>query len=85
MAGIALRFAYPGDIEWKGDERWTFDHAQLIIAGGQWLWLGMNSNVGLPNSGLSLWVFAALFAIFEVRTPLEAARTVQIIEVAPVV
>ncbi len=76
-AGIALRLAYPDDMEWKGDEHWTFVHAQLMVAGGPWPWLGMATSVGLPNPGLSLWVFAGLFLIFDVKTPPELGQAVQ--------
>jgi 4-amino-4-deoxy-L-arabinose transferase-like glycosyltransferase len=75
--GIVLRFAYPDDIEWKWDENWTFEHAQQMAAGGAWFWLGMPSSVNLPNPGLSLWVFAGLYWIFDANTPPELARAVQ--------
>src|ERR1700733_8901336 len=78
-AGIALRFAYPADIEWKGDEKWTFLHAQLMAAGGPWPSLGMPTSMGAPNPGMSLWVFAGLFALFGVETPPDLARAVQVL------
>lgn len=76
-AGIALRLAYPDDIEWKADERWTFGHAQAMLAGGPWPWLGMATSMGPPNPGMSLWVFAWLSALFGVTTPPDLARVVQ--------
>lgn len=82
-AGIALRLAYPGDIEWKGDEVWTFVHAQSMVAGGPWPWSGMTTSLGPPNPGMSLWVFAGLFAIFGVETPPDLARAVQSLNIAP--
>lgn len=75
-AGIALRFAYLADIEWKGDERWTFVHSQLMLAGGAWPWAGMPTSLGTLNPGMSLWVFAGLSALFDVDTPPELARAV---------
>ncbi len=83
--GIALRFAYPGDIEWKGDEQWTFAHAELMVASGAWPWSGMASSAGIPNPGLSLWIFAGLFSIFDVKTPPELARAVQSLNAAALV
>jgi len=85
VAGIALRLAYPDDIEWKGDERWTFEHAQLIVSGGSWPALGLASSVGVPNPGLSLWVFAGLDWIAGVKTPPELARAVQCLNAAALV
>ncbi len=84
-AGIALRFAYPDDIEWKWDENWTFEHAKQMVAGGAWPWFGMPSSVNLPNFGLSLWVFAGLSSIFDVKTPPELARAVQSLNAAALV
>ncbi len=81
-AGIALRFIYPDDIEWKWDEKWTFEHAQQMVAGGAWPWLGMVSSVNVPNPGLSLWVFAGLYSIFDVKTPPELSRAVQSLNAA---
>jgi hypothetical protein len=75
-AGAALRFVYPTDFEWKGDERWTFDHSQLMRDGGAWPWVGMPTSLGTPNPGMSLWVFAGLAALFKVGTPPELARAV---------
>lgn len=76
-AGIALRLAYPGDIEWKLDERFTFDHARALAGGGAWEWLGMPTSLGPPNPGLSLWAFAALAGLFGAESPPALARVVQ--------
>src|SRR4029077_2902261 len=84
-AGIALRLAYPGDIEWKGDEAWTFVHAQSLVAGGPWPWSGMTTSLGPPNPGMSLWVFAGLFAACGVETPPDLARAVQSLNIAALV
>jgi hypothetical protein len=75
-AGIALRFVYPADIEWKREERWTFDQSQQMRADGAWPSVGMPTSLGTPNPGMSLWVFAGLAALFKVDTPPELARTV---------
>jgi hypothetical protein len=83
--GIALRLAYPNDIEWKGDEAWTFVHAQSLVAGGPWPWSGMTTSLGPPNPGMSLWVFAGLFAACGVETPPDLARAVQSLNIAALV
>lgn len=59
-AGLALRLAFPNDIEFKTDERWTFDEARAALAGGPWRWFGMPMSVGGLNPGLSLWAFIPL-------------------------
>jgi hypothetical protein len=81
-AGIALRLSYPNDIEFKADERWTFDEARAALAGGPWQWLGMPMSVGGVNPGLSLWAFIALAWIAGAETPPELARAVQALNCA---
>jgi hypothetical protein len=67
--GTALRLAFPDDIEWKLDERWSIDNGAALAAGGPWQWLGMPSSVSTPNPGLSLWVFAALIRLTGSASP----------------
>lgn len=81
-AGIALRFAYPLDIEYKADERWSFEQARAVLAGGPWPWLGMPMSVGGLNPGMSLWVFVGLTWISGAATPPELARAVQALNAA---
>lgn len=85
IAGITLRFAYSADIEWKGDERWTFDHALAMAAGDAWNATGMPASVGGTNPGMSLWVFGALAKIFQVQSPPELARAVQCLNSAALI
>jgi hypothetical protein len=80
--GITLRLTYPDDIEWKGDERWTFNQAQLMVAGGAWPDVGMPSSVRVPDPSLSLWVFAGLDWISGAKTPPQLARVVQSLNAA---
>lgn len=75
--GAALRLGFHQDIEWKGDEQWTYLHAQAMAASGAWPAIGMPSSVGAPNPGASLWVFAGLVRLFGVRTPPDLAGAVQ--------
>jgi hypothetical protein len=82
VAGLALRLSYPNDIEFKADERWTFDEARAALAGGPWHWLGMPTSVGGLNPGLSLWAFIALAGIVGAETPPELARAVQALNCA---
>ena len=72
--GAALRFAWPGDIEFKGDERYVFERTQLASA--WWPALGMPSSVGVRNPAMSVWVFVGLARAFHVTTPTGLAMSV---------
>jgi hypothetical protein len=45
----------------------------------------MTTSLGPPNPGMSLWVFAGLFAVFGVETPPDLARAVQSLNIAALV
>jgi hypothetical protein len=45
----------------------------------------MTTSLGPPNPGMSLWVFAGLFAVFGVATPPDLARAVQSLNIAALV
>ena len=76
-AGSAIRLAYASDIEFKSDERWSFDQARTVLNGGPWPALGLPMSVGGRNPGLSAWIFVALAWISDAETPPELARAVQ--------
>lgn len=76
VVGAALRCAWLSDMEYKGDERWTFDRTQRIPALEPWPSVGMMSSVGMVNPGLSVWAFVALAKAFAVRSPLGLAAAV---------
>jgi hypothetical protein len=80
--GMALRLIWHEDIEYKFDERWLFEHARALLDGGPWPWTGIQSSMGPPNPGLSLWVFAALGQVFGAQSPPELARAVQLLNCA---
>jgi hypothetical protein len=80
-AGIALRLAYPLDIEWKTDERAIFAHAQAMAAGGAWPAVGQPASMGPPHPGMSLWAFGVLAALIQARSPPDLARAVQLTNV----
>lgn len=76
ILGSGLRLIWAADMEWKADEIWMYDTAQAISQGRQpWPWIGMANSAGLPNPGLSVWVFAALAPL--AKTPLALVRWVQ--------
>ena len=85
VAGIALRLSYPTDIEFKADERWTFDQVRAAMAGGPWQWTGMPLSIGGLNPGMSLWVFIGLGWVAGAETPPDLARAVQLLNCAALV
>ncbi len=60
LLGAFLRTIWGDDIEYKDDERFTFEHSQAIGASDPWPWTGMPMSLGPPNPGLSVWVFSGL-------------------------
>lgn len=77
--GFALRLSWGRDIEFKGDEAWTFARVTHLGTAGGWSWVGMPSSVGTVNPGMSLWIFLLLGKVFGTRTPVELARAVQLL------
>jgi hypothetical protein len=85
VAGIGLRLSFPGDIEYKGDERWMFNTTMGILRGAGWPGIGMDSSVGISNPGLSVWVFPAIAWLTRASTPVELARAVALLNSLAVV
>jgi hypothetical protein len=79
-AGAGLRLAYGDDIEYKADEAWTFEHSRATALADPWV--GMPSSVGLPNPGMSLWVFVLLERASGAADPPALARCVQCLNIA---
>jgi hypothetical protein len=76
VLGAILRLAWLSDMEYKGDERWTFERTQRIPGLEPWPPLGMASSVGLLNPGLSLWFFVVLAKLARAHDPVALARAV---------
>jgi hypothetical protein len=83
-AGAWLRLSHPNDIEYKADERYTFEAVQSVLYGRPWPALGMPMSVGAPNPGMSVWIFVALGAVARAVTPPDLARGVQALNVAAI-
>ena len=77
--GLVLRFVWPGDIEYKGDERWMFEQVQAYLAGGPWPWVGIGSSLLVPHPGMSTWLFILLARVLNAHTPPELAQGVQLL------
>lgn len=80
--GALLRFLWLPDMEYKLDERWSFDRSQRVGSAEPWPALGMPSSIGLQNPGLSAWIFVALARMFFAHDPVALDRAVVICNVA---
>ncbi len=83
--GAALRLVWLRDMEWKQDETWTYEHSRQVQHWSDLSWTGMPASVGVPNPGMSLWVFVALTKLFAVQDPTGLARAVQICNIGALV
>jgi hypothetical protein len=82
--GIVFRLIWLEDMEYKGDEAWTFTHVQAFWQARHLPLIGMPSSTGLPNAGMSLWVFLAISSILPIDDPLALTRGVQLVNVAAI-
>jgi hypothetical protein len=76
LLGIALRFAWTQDMEYKGDEQYMFARTQNVGVTESWPGIGMPSGVGLRNPGMSIWVLVALARVAQATTPLGVTQAV---------
>jgi len=83
-AGVIYRLIWLQDIEFKEDEAWTFTQVQAFWQTHHLLLVGMPSSAGLPNSGMSFWVFLAMSSILPLSDPLALARAVQLMNVVAI-
>ena len=74
--GLVFRLVWLSDMEWKGDEAWTFAQLRAFWQSRDLPPLGMASSAGLPNAGLSLWAFIGLSALLPALDPIAVARAV---------
>jgi hypothetical protein len=81
LMGAAFRLIWLSDMEYKADEAWTFERVKAFLQTGEAPAIGMMSSAGVPNAGLSIWLFLALGYITHALTPLALARAVQIANV----
>jgi len=83
-AGIVLRLIWLEDIEFKGDEAWTFYQVRVFWQTHHLPLVGQDSSGGIPNGGMSLWVFVAMSSITPLDDPLALTRAVQVLNVAAI-
>ena len=80
-AGIVLRLLFPRDTVWQPDQMWAMSHALATGSTMPWSWLGMMSSSGIPNPGMSLWVFVFLVRCFHLTTPLLLSQGVAVMSI----
>ena len=81
LLGACLRLSFPGDIEYKGDEKYMFDASQKVGVTEPWPALGMLSGANIDNPGMSVWIFVALAKVTGASNPPELARAVQLMNI----
>jgi hypothetical protein len=81
-SGIALRFAWASDIEYKADERQIFDEATSSVS-NRWNFgmVGAPTSMGPPAPGMALWLFAGLAYLTHAHTAPALAQAVQTMNV----
>ena len=77
--GLFLRCLWPGDMEYKFDEKHMFEITQTARATGEWPSTGMVSGVGIKNPPLSTWVFIVPALIFNITDPVALSFFVRIL------
>jgi hypothetical protein len=77
--GGALRLVWIDDIEWKKDERWSYQMSQEIGRTRPWPRVGMPTSLEMPNPGLSVWIFVPIGRI--ASSPPAMARFIAIINI----
>ncbi|MGA7934490.1 MAG: hypothetical protein WCA35_13160 [Kovacikia sp.] len=75
-----MRLIWAADMEWKSEEKWMFEQAQLVARGVIPLPItGMQSGVSVPNPGMTVWWFA-IIAVFA-HDPISMVRWVQFVNI----
>jgi hypothetical protein len=84
--GALLRLSFPNDIEYKGDEQFSFKKIEAVGKTEPWPRVGDRSGAGgAPHVATSLWIFVGLGKLFSIGTPPGLARAVQVINVGALV
>jgi 4-amino-4-deoxy-L-arabinose transferase-like glycosyltransferase len=83
LLGALLRLVWVEDMEYKGDETWTFERTQQTTE--PLPLLGMPTSVEIRNPGMSLWIFQLMARIFNANDPTALARSVQLLGIGAIV
>lgn len=80
LLGCWLRLGSPLELEYKADEKLMFEFSQTVGTTAPWPGVGMPSGAGgVPNPGLSVWIFAGFAKLTGAATPVALARCVQVL------
>ena len=82
LTGAVLRFVWVEDMEYKGDEAWTFDRTQNAGRSEPFPLVGLPTSLEFRNPGMSVWTFLALGRLAGVGEPTGLARACQALNVA---
>lgn len=69
MFGAAVRLIWPADMEYKGDEIYSFERTQHVGVNEPWPWIGMNNSADVPHPGMSVWIFMGLASLSDAHDP----------------
>lgn len=69
IAGATFRLIWPADMEYKGDEIYSFEKTQHVGVSQPWPWVGMNNSADVPHPGMSVWVFLGLGKLINAHDP----------------
>src|SRR6185369_7166542 len=58
--GTGLRLVWPADMEFKGDEIYSYERTQHVCVDEPFPWTGMSNSADVPHPGMSVWVFLGL-------------------------
>ncbi len=74
IVAAVFRLAWVEDMEYKGDESWTYLQTRIVRDGGPLPLIGMPTSQNAPNPAGSIWVFVGLSELFRPDSPTELAR-----------
>ena len=83
VAGGILRSVWIEDMEWKDDERWSYQMSQEVGRTRPWPAVGMPTSLKFPNPGLSMWIFVPIGRL--VSTPTAMARAIVLLNMVALI
>ena len=81
VLGAVFRLVFPGDMEFKADERYVYEQA---TGPDPWPELGQTSGAGTRNPGMGIWVFSAI-AKLGLDDPIAMVRAVMVLNILAVI
>jgi hypothetical protein len=71
ILGVGLRLVWPGDMEYKADEIYSFERTQRVGVSEPFPWTGMSNSADVPHPGMSVWVFIGLAKLVGAHDPVQ--------------